>query len=536
LLSDLPHLFGVMIVGYDSSRRPIAYGTNKLFLNAEGAPFFFLEDIELRMSDEVSWFPFPESGVGISMERAEKARILNDNGERVGLIVVQIKSPSAAQASLGVIDDALRYLIWAIRDGIRIESTRISQETHTLTLGALAQSEVTRPQLIAEHAQSIFRGDIVTILMREDNEFRLFATTDIKLKNRHAGTYALGDKLSEYVFKTGRTLRLRNSRSGEAVCEQLDRDLELRFQTEYPEWLLRSDEPFRLLIVPVFLGREQSDLQVSRELTHGDNPGPYEDNLNVKGVVHILRRNYAAPFSAAELEGLQKLADFCALATQAQEVAGTKENQHLGALLEKKGLAYYRADLEDQTMETSTAECQLTGYEPKELLKMSRRMLYRDFGDRYKLIERVRKADGKLVEYRERLKRRDGTLFWAEGVTHLLKDSSGSEIGYEGLYEDVTDRLRLQGFLELESDNILEERELYNKLKQNVRLQLLFVTSLGHQLRSPLGALVEELKNLRRRITDPRHFSDRLKYSIGQAGVCAQMVANLTYLEYDFER
>lgn len=210
-----------------------------------------------------------------------------------------------------------------------------------------------------------------------------------------------------------------------------------------------------------------------------------------------------------------------------------KADQHkrLMTLLTKKGLAYFRADKNDRTVESSLAELKLTSYSSQELQRMGREQLYLDPRDRHSLLRAADRQDGQLVYTTQLLKRKDGTPFWAEGVIHLLKNADGKSAGYEGLYEDVTERLRLQGFLDADTEKVLKDQELYKKLEENVRFQLLFMTSVSHQLRSPLGALVEQLINIQEGIADSSRFTQRLKYVIGQAKVCALLVANLTYMD-----
>jgi PAS domain S-box-containing protein len=207
------------------------------------------------------------------------------------------------------------------------------------------------------------------------------------------------------------------------------------------------------------------------------------------------------------------------------------ERQYLVEMLDSKGLAYFRSNKDGKTVETSKAECELTGYSEKELEGKLREDLYSNPADRERLMDRVRKADGKFVHVRERLKRKDGSWFWAEGFFRLLKDRDQLAAGTEGLYEDVTDRLKLQGFLDVEPGNLLKGHELYSKLEENARFQLVFMTSLSHQLRSPLGALIGHLENFSKGSTDASRFANHLKYCIGQARVCGQLVTNLTYMD-----
>jgi PAS domain S-box-containing protein len=207
------------------------------------------------------------------------------------------------------------------------------------------------------------------------------------------------------------------------------------------------------------------------------------------------------------------------------------ERQHLVEMLDSKGLAYFRSNKDGRTVETSKAECELTGYSEKELEGKPREELYLNPEARKELMARVRGADGKFVHARERLKQKNGSWFWAEGFVRLLKDRNQNEAGTEGLYENVTDRLRLQGFLDVDPGKLLKGHELYSKLEENARFQLLFMTSLSHQLRSPLGALIGHLENFSKGITDASRFANHLKYCIGQARVCGQLVTNLTYMD-----
>ncbi len=210
-----------------------------------------------------------------------------------------------------------------------------------------------------------------------------------------------------------------------------------------------------------------------------------------------------------------------------------KVNQHtrLINLLDKKGLAYFRADKDGKTAETSPTEMRLTGYNEHELAMASRKQLWAKPDGRQRLLEDIRRGGGELVNSMQLLKRKDGTTFMADAAVKLLANERGEEVGYEGLYEDVSERIRLQGFLDADTDRVLEEHELYVRLFRSQSLNLLFLTSLGHQLRSPLGALVEQLQNFKEGITDATRFSSRLEYAIGQARVSALFVANLTHMD-----
>ncbi|MCP3961826.1 MAG: PAS domain S-box protein [bacterium] len=207
------------------------------------------------------------------------------------------------------------------------------------------------------------------------------------------------------------------------------------------------------------------------------------------------------------------------------------EHERLSSLLDHKGLAYFAADGGGRTMATSLTETRLTGYSSDDLLGEHRKILYERQADQDDLMAQMRGKRGDFVHTVRRLKRKDHELFLAEGIARVLYDEDGQEIGYEGLYEDVTDRMRLQGFLDLDTKRVIKAQELFEKLRENASFQLLFMNSFAHQVRSPLGALIHHLVNFRKGIIDATRFKDELGYVIGQANVCALQIENLTYMD-----
>lgn len=207
------------------------------------------------------------------------------------------------------------------------------------------------------------------------------------------------------------------------------------------------------------------------------------------------------------------------------------QHKRLVALLEQRGMAYFQANEDGLTTKTSGTESKITGYTATELVGKSRASLYADPKQNARLLKEVYRKDGDLVRSTLHMRRKDGSTVLTESVMHLLKDDQSKPAGYEGLYEDISDRVRLQGFLDADPGKVLKEHELYRKLEENARFQLLFMTSLSHQLRSPLGALVQQLLNFKDGVVDSDRFSRRLTYAIGQAQVSSLLVANLTYMD-----
>ncbi|MCP4545532.1 MAG: PAS domain S-box protein [bacterium] len=208
-----------------------------------------------------------------------------------------------------------------------------------------------------------------------------------------------------------------------------------------------------------------------------------------------------------------------------------EQHRRLLEMLSEKGIAYFRADVDGKTIETTPAESEITGYSQREIRSISRKKLYPPGQKRAEILKRVRERDGNLVRLLQRFMRKDGTIFWAEGALRLLKNSAGQEIGIEGLYREVTDRILLQGFLDTDTNNILKESELFEELKRNAEFPLDYMSCISHQLKTPLGSLAENLRNIQLGITKKAELNDRIKYIIGQTLICGHLLRNLSYMD-----
>ena len=205
--------------------------------------------------------------------------------------------------------------------------------------------------------------------------------------------------------------------------------------------------------------------------------------------------------------------------------------QRLLDLLGAMKIAYFRADTAGITQASTPMDCAITGYSAEELQVTPRTRLYTAPAARDQLLSRARESNGHLPRVLVQMKRKTGEVFWGEGDLRILNDAEGREIGSEGLYRDVTDRIRLQGFVTAETDRVLTDSELFNKLEKQEELQLDYLSSLSHQLLTPLGSLIETLRNFERGEISPKRMEQRLPYVIGQAVVCTRLVRNLSYMD-----
>lgn len=207
------------------------------------------------------------------------------------------------------------------------------------------------------------------------------------------------------------------------------------------------------------------------------------------------------------------------------------QHARLIELLSVRKLAYFRADEQGKTLESSPAESEMLGWSEAELLEWPRERLYSDAGQQMPLLDRLHRENGRVVQAIRELKRRDGSTFTASGFMRLLKDDAGDPSGYEGIYEDVTDKILLQRLLALDTDRILSDRHLYEQLTRDTRLNLDYMTSLSHQLRTPLSALIQNIHDFEKQLVEHDPLLIKIRRLLGQMNVCNDLVSNLSYVD-----
>jgi len=202
-------------------------------------------------------------------------------------------------------------------------------------------------------------------------------------------------------------------------------------------------------------------------------------------------------------------------------------------LLDLLDIAYFKVDVAGYTLESSPADCRITGYSPEELQSLRRDELYPDPGRRERLLGSLRSRGGRLVRELLQLRRKSGEICWVEGDIRLLTDGAGNEVGVEGLYRDVTDRIKLQRFLARDEgpNYLLADDELFSRLREQAEFQLDYISSIGHQIQTPLSGLVGTLENFQKGLLSQGELLSRLPWVIGQTRVCALLVRNLSYME-----
>ena len=112
---------------------------------------------------------------------------------------------------------------------------------------------------------------------------------------------------------------------------------------------------------------------------------------------------------------------------------------------------------------------------------------------------------GEVHEFESEIFRRNGDKIWIAETARVVKTEDGSVAYYEGIVEDISERKRAEGALQLARDAALE----------STRLKSIFLANMSHEIRTPMNGIIGMAGLLRRTPLDEEqsHFSQTIEDS-----------------------
>lgn len=176
-----------------------------------------------------------------------------------------------------------------------------------------------------------------------------------------------------------------------------------------------------------------------------------------------------------------------------EQYSGAAGFAQLIHVLDKTRIVFIRSLSDGRLVYSNQAEELVTGYSREELME-GRQKLWIDPNKRALLFAEARLKRGEIVRRLVKLKTKDERPLTVWTQVRLVREGDVEIL--EGLYEDVSGRLKLQDWLSLPTDSWVDDKTLLDRLEEEAKNRLHYQTTLGHQIKSPLFALVANLRML----------------------------------------
>jgi two-component system, cell cycle sensor histidine kinase and response regulator CckA len=121
---------------------------------------------------------------------------------------------------------------------------------------------------------------------------------------------------------------------------------------------------------------------------------------------------------------------------------------------------FYRTDLQGRVVYISPSVHRLSGYTVEEAIGMRMAEDVYLFPEERNLFLAKLQKDGRVTAFESRLKRKDGSIWWASTNAHFFMDTNGNILGIEGITRDISK-------LKAAEAELKESEEKYRHLFEN---------------------------------------------------------------------
>jgi two-component system, cell cycle sensor histidine kinase and response regulator CckA len=133
-----------------------------------------------------------------------------------------------------------------------------------------------------------------------------------------------------------------------------------------------------------------------------------------------------------------------------------REEQRYRDLFEHSPVGLYRSTPDGRLIDANPAMVSMLGYPDREsLLATPAATLYTDPADRLRWTAEMTRADI-VRDFKVRLRRGDGAEIWALDTTYAKREADGRVVLYEGVMEDITDRVEAERRLQASERRLIQ--------------------------------------------------------------------------------
>ncbi len=163
-------------------------------------------------------------------------------------------------------------------------------------------------------------------------------------------------------------------------------------------------------------------------------------------LLSVLLRAYAIKDESGTIIGLVGTHTDMTRQKEAEKALQQREAQYR-AVVENTPDLLYRTDMNGVILFISSSVQQLSGYTVEEAVGMKMAdQIYLVPQERQQFLEMLAEQ-GSVRNFEARLKRKDGSVWWASTNAHFFRDEQGNIAGVEGITRDITETRRAQAAL-----------------------------------------------------------------------------------------
>jgi PAS domain S-box-containing protein len=169
------------------------------------------------------------------------------------------------------------------------------------------------------------------------------------------------------------------------------------------------------------------------------------------------------------------------------EATSQETKEKYRTIIEHIEEGYYEIDLTGNLTYFNESFRKSSGYSQQELMGMNNRdvMDEENTNKFLKAFDRVYKT-GKTVYNSWKAKRKDGTELFAVGSISLIRDNDNQPIGYRGIVQDQTERIKAAEKLKKSEERF---RTLSDELIKSNSMKELLLDIIAHDLKNPAGMI-----------------------------------------------
>ena len=128
------------------------------------------------------------------------------------------------------------------------------------------------------------------------------------------------------------------------------------------------------------------------------------------------------------------------------EEALRKSEERYRTVLESIEEGYYEVDLKGNFIFLNDSMCRIWGYPKEELMGINNRLLVdaETAEKEYQIFNKIYTTGESVKGYHHEIIRKDRTRGYIEGSASILKDISGTPVGFRGISRDITERKKAE--------------------------------------------------------------------------------------------